>query len=93
MDQLSVVRTTSKLAGLRPSFSELSYPSQLELILSIRANRRIPKRFGGAARATKPKLTKNSKRAPTKADARSLLAAMTPEMAAALIASLGATDD
>ena len=92
MDQLSVVRTTSKLAGLRPSFSELSYPSQLELILSIRANRRIPKRFGGA-RAAKPRLTKNSKRAPTKADARSLLAAMTPEMAAALIASLGATDD
>lgn len=75
----------SKLASLKPSFSTLLYGTKLELILGIRANRRLDKR---PARA---KITKTKSKSKPKASIspEALLAQMTPEMAAELLRALG----
>jgi hypothetical protein len=84
---------TNKLASLKPSFSTLSNEDRLKLILAIRLSRRTPKKpiatdSNGDPIVKKPRKINTSKRAPTKADARSLLSAMTPEVAAELLALL-----
>lgn len=78
----------SKLSTLRPSFSELDYESQLNLILGIRSNRRISKR--PAEKAKKDRTLAPSKRAPTKTSVRALLSKLSPEDALALLEQLQA---
>lgn len=80
----------SKLARLKPSFSSLSYSERLDCIRTIRANRRISKR---PPSSDKPKRLNTAKKAPTKREATKLLAALTPEMAAALLAQFGGEDE
>lgn len=80
----------SKLANLKPSFSSLEYEAKMSLILAIRVSRRTPKVVASIDGVIKPKVRKGNttKRAPTKADAKSILAAFTPELAAELLAAL-----
>jgi len=69
----------SKLAQLKPSFSELDREARLALILTIRASRRVSKRPPKA----EPKVRATS----TKAKKKQL--ALTPELALELLALLG----
>lgn len=91
-NSLTTIEPRSKLARLKPSFSELPLESRLELVLAIRANRRVSKRPAPAETTAKKRASSVSKRAPTKKDARALLAGITPEMAAALIEALGGAE-
>jgi len=72
----------SKLAQLKPSFSELDREARLALILTIRASRRISKRSPPVERKPRAASTR-AKKQPT----------LTPELAAELLALLGEEGD
>jgi len=69
----------TKLAQLKPSFSELDREARLALILTIRASRRISKRPPPAERKPRAASTTSRKKSVT----------LTPELAAELLALLG----
>jgi len=77
---------TSKLSTLKQGFNQLLSTEQLNLILSIRASRRVSKRQT-IVRVAKPRAA--SKKQPPSPE--TLLRMLTPELAAQLLAELGET--
>lgn len=78
----------SKLLSLKPHFLHLSPEAQLNLILAIRANRRIPKRVDGTAVSTKPRRAA-TKKPVTKASAQKLISSLSAADIAALLEEFG----
>ena len=57
--------TKSKLSRLKPSFNELDYGQKLDLIMSIRASRRLRKRPIIEPKAKKPTASSAKTKKPT----------------------------